>query len=69
MLVLMSDVDGVYTGPPGLEGSRLIHTFNPMNNSVRYGAMSRVGSGGMQSKVSASRECAFASCVCVLTMT
>lgn len=52
-MVLMSDVEGVFTGPPGLDGSRLMHTYCPSLNSsgVRYGAMSRVGSGGMQSKV------------------
>ncbi len=53
LLVLMSDVDGVFTGPPGLDGSRLMHTYCPTVNArtVRFGAMSRVGSGGMQSKV------------------
>ncbi|XP_021960904.1 delta-1-pyrroline-5-carboxylate synthase isoform X1 [Folsomia candida] len=52
LMVLMSDVEGVFTGPPGLDGSRLMHTYCPSLNSssVRYGAMSRVGSGGMQSK-------------------
>jgi delta-1-pyrroline-5-carboxylate synthetase len=57
LMVLMSDVEGVFTGPPGLDGSRLMHTYCPSLNtaSVRYGAMSRVGSGGMQSKVMAYR--------------
>lgn len=56
LMVLMSDVEGVYTGPPGLDGSRLMHTYCPNINSagMRYGAKSSVGSGGMQSKVSAA---------------
>lgn len=52
LLVLMSDVEGVMTAPPGSDGSRLLHTYCPnANTGVRFGALSRVGSGGMQSKV------------------
>jgi len=53
LLVLMSDVDGVYTGPPGLDSSRLMHTYCPtaQAGTVRFGGMSRVGTGGMHSKV------------------
>jgi len=56
LMVLMSDVEGVYTGPPGLDGSRLMHTYCPSvnANNVRFGAKSSVGLGGMQSKVSAA---------------
>lgn len=54
LMVLMSDVEGVYTGPPGLDGSRLMHTYSPDINStnVKFGVKSGVGTGGMQSKVS-----------------
>ncbi|CAG7835285.1 unnamed protein product [Allacma fusca] len=56
LMVLMSDVDGVFTGPPGLEGSRLLHTYCPnlMQGGVKFGTKSSVGLGGMQSKVSAA---------------
>ena len=56
LLLIMSDVKGLYTGPPGLETSRLLHTFCPKQDSqlISFGARSAVGTGGMESKV----ECA-----------
>ena len=53
LLILMSDVNGLYTSPPGTEGSRLIHTYSPFtdNTSVVFEGKSRVGLGGMESKV------------------
>lgn len=56
LLILMSDVNGLYTGPPGTEGSRLIHTYSPStdNTSVVFEGKSRVGLGGMESKVKAA---------------
>ena len=52
LLILLSDVDGIYTGPPGLESSRLIDVFRPGDiESVKFGGKSRVGLGGMESKV------------------
>ncbi len=51
-LVLMSDVNGIYTLPPSQEGARLLHTYSPSNNGfVTFGGKSRVGLGGMESKV------------------
>ena len=55
LLILMTDVDGVYTLPPGKENSLLISTYNPKEyESITYGQKSSVGSGGMQSKVNSA---------------
>ena len=57
LLVLMSDVDGVFTAPPGTENSRLIHTYSTKtinNYEIKFGAKSSVGLGGMDSKVQAA---------------
>jgi len=55
LLILMSDVDGIYTCPPWEEGARLINTYNPENAvTIHYGKKSRVGLGGMDSKVTSS---------------
>ncbi|XP_046636565.1 delta-1-pyrroline-5-carboxylate synthase-like isoform X2 [Daphnia pulicaria] len=52
LLILMSDVDGIYTCPPSEEGARLINTYSPQHAvSIQYGKKSRVGLGGMDSKV------------------
>ena len=53
LLILLSDVDGLYTSPPGTEGSRLMHTYSPAQNGreLAFGEKSRVGTGGMESKV------------------
>lgn len=52
LLILMSDVDGIYTAPPWQEGARLIHTYtSEMHDIIRFGQKSKVGTGGMDSKV------------------
>ena len=53
LLIILSDVDGLYTSPPGTEGSRLVNTYSPQHNGVSmvFGDKSRVGVGGMESKV------------------
>ena len=52
LLVLMSDVDGLYTGPPSDPDSRLIRTFYPEGeNNIKFWSKSKVGRGGMESKV------------------
>ena len=52
LLILMSDVDGIYTCPPSEEGARLINTYCPEHAvTIQYGKKSRVGLGGMDSKV------------------
>lgn len=55
LLILMSDVDGIYTKPPSQEGARLIPTFTPdMMKTITFGKKSKVGTGGMDSKVQAA---------------
>jgi delta-1-pyrroline-5-carboxylate synthetase len=56
LLVLMSDVDGIYSHPPGDVEARLLSQFSPKYDmgSVEFGTVSKVGTGGMQSKVFAA---------------
>ena len=56
LLLIMSDVDGVFNSPPSNPGSRLIHTFSPKfdASSVNFGEKSNVGTGGMESKIKAA---------------
>nr|KAG5708389.1 hypothetical protein BaRGS_034420 [Batillaria attramentaria] len=57
LLVIMSDVNGLYTAPPGMPDSRLLHTFCPINpdgSKIIIGDKSRVGVGGMDTKVKAA---------------
>lgn len=56
LLLIMSDVDGLFNKPPTEVDSRLLHTFSPKYqiSSVNFGAISKVGTGGMQSKVQAA---------------
>lgn len=55
LLMLMSDVDGLYTTPPGTSQSKLINTYSiKSQTAVKYGKKSRVGLGGMDSKVQAA---------------
>lgn len=54
LLIIMSDVNGLYTAPPGTPDSRLLHTFCPVSPEeckIIMGDKSRVGVGGMDSKV------------------
>lgn len=55
LLILMSDVDGIYNKPPWEEGARFLHTFtSDLRNTIEYGKKSKVGTGGMDSKVNAA---------------
>ena len=56
LLLIMSDVDGVYNCPPSQSGSRLLHTFSPKHDAkmISFGEKSNVGTGGMESKISAA---------------
>ncbi|XP_044755927.1 delta-1-pyrroline-5-carboxylate synthase isoform X1 [Coccinella septempunctata] len=55
LLILMSDVDGIYNKPPWEQGARFLHTFtSDLRNTIEFGQKSKVGTGGMDSKVNAA---------------
>ncbi|XP_003741149.2 probable delta-1-pyrroline-5-carboxylate synthase [Galendromus occidentalis] len=55
LMIMMSNVDGVYTLPPGQDGSSLLHTFSPSTRDrIVIGEKSNVGLGGMDSKIGAA---------------
>ncbi|WP_027366197.1 glutamate 5-kinase [Desulfotruncus alcoholivorax] len=58
LLVLLSDVDGLYDGKPGTPGSNIIQEVREINNQIESlagGAGSAVGTGGMITKIHAAR--------------
>jgi glutamate 5-kinase len=57
-LVLLSDVDGLYTAPPGSPGARrveVVKELTPDLEEMAGRAVSGVGSGGMITKIEAAR--------------
>ncbi|XP_071793189.1 delta-1-pyrroline-5-carboxylate synthase-like [Asterias amurensis] len=55
LLLLLSDVNGIFNTPPDQEGSRLLDTVYPGDTAnIVFGGISRVGLGGMESKVKAA---------------
>lgn len=54
LLVLLSDVDGVYTAPPGSPGAERLKTFDPAT-PIELGGTSAGGRGGMTSKIAAAQ--------------
>ena len=57
-LVLLSDVDGLYSAPPGTEGARHIpevSRITPQIMAMAGDAETEVGSGGMRTKLEAAR--------------
>ncbi|KAG1674081.1 Delta-1-pyrroline-5-carboxylate synthase [Nymphon striatum] len=52
IMILMSNVNGIYTKPPDEDGARLLQTFSKeSNNGIIFGMKSSIGLGGMESKV------------------
>lgn len=53
LLVLLSDVEGLYSGPPREPRSKIIHTYikERHHDEITFGDKSRVGRGGMTAKV------------------
>lgn len=63
LLILLMDVEGLYTRPPSQPGSKLLHTYIKEKhvNLVTYGEKTRAGSrGGMDAKVHAAQSVASA---------
>ncbi|XP_066584557.1 delta-1-pyrroline-5-carboxylate synthase [Prorops nasuta] len=55
LLILMSDVDGIYNLPPWQDGAKMLHTFSSdLRATIKFGQKSKVGTGGMDSKVNAA---------------
>lgn len=55
LLILLSDVDGIFSAPPGQEGASFVDTVYPGDTAfIAFGGKSRVGLGGMESKVKAA---------------
>lgn len=54
LMIMLSNVDGIYSGPPDKRDSRFFTTFTPQQNEdtlIEFGNKSNVGLGGMQSKI------------------
>lgn len=54
LMILLSNVDGIYSGPPEKRDSKFFPTFALQDSgcsSIEYGSKSNVGLGGMQAKV------------------
>ncbi|KAI4307580.1 hypothetical protein L6164_030752 [Bauhinia variegata] len=69
LLVLLSDVEGLYSGPPSDPQSKLIHTYieEKHKNEITFGDKSRVGRGGMTAKVKAAVNAAKAGIPVIIT--
>lgn len=58
ILIILSDVDGLYTGMPGKKGSekiRVVEEITPEIEAIAEGSHSEFGTGGMKSKIQAAK--------------
>ncbi|CAL0304474.1 unnamed protein product [Lupinus luteus] len=69
LLVLLSDVEGLYNGPPSDPKSKLIHTYvkEIHESEITFGDKSRLGRGGMTAKVNAAVCAAYAGTPVIIT--
>ncbi|QCE11792.1 delta-1-pyrroline-5-carboxylate synthetase [Vigna unguiculata] len=69
LLVLLSDVEGLYSGPPSDPKSKLIHTYvkEKHQREITFGEKSTYGRGGMTAKVNAAVCAAFAGTPVIIT--
>jgi len=56
LVILLTDVDGVYTAPPSTPGARVIPLIDSVvgTNATTTGSVSGLGRGGMQAKIQAA---------------
>eukprot|EP00891_Asterochloris_glomerata_P004457 jgi/Astpho2/4457/Aster-00067 len=68
LLCLLTDVEGLYTGPPTAPDSRLIHTYCPgiHDDLVKFGSNSKGGRGGMTAKMQAAWMAAQQGCSTII---
>ncbi|RID65170.1 hypothetical protein BRARA_D00386 [Brassica rapa] len=69
LLVLLSDVEGLYTGPPTDPNSTLIHTYikEKHQEEITFGEKSKLGRGGMTAKVKAAVSAAYGGIPVIIT--
>ncbi|KAF9676868.1 hypothetical protein SADUNF_Sadunf08G0048100 [Salix dunnii] len=69
LLVLLSDVEGLYSGPPSDPRSKLIRTYikEIHQSEITFGDKSRLGRGGMTAKVKAAINASYAGIPVVIT--
>lgn len=60
LLIILSNIDGIYDGMPGAEGSRLIERIAPNDDATQYvqAVKSGFGRGGMRTKCGIARRVA-----------
>jgi glutamate 5-kinase len=72
LLVLLSDVDGLYTADPSRDGDARhipeVASITPQIEAMAGGAVSGLGSGGMASKIAAARIATQAGCDVVIAL-
>jgi len=55
LLILLTDVDGLYNKPPNQPGAKVIPVFRGENDNFEIGDKSSVGRGGMGAKITAAQ--------------
>ena len=70
LLVLLSDIDGLYSADPHLDKNakliQVVEEITPALESIAGGSVSGVGTGGMATKISAAKFCMCAGCDMVI---
>lgn len=58
LLIILTDVDGVYNKAPSDPTARVLHTYTASDgDEIKFGAKSTLGRGGMSAKVAAAQQC------------